>query len=147
MKQIIVAIAMLILAGTSSVFAGEENIAPGVLKAFKTEFSHATEVTWIAADTYYRAEFTMSGQKVFAYYSTDGVFIGLARFISTMQLPIQLLSELKNDHSGYWVSDLFEVNNNDGTHYYITLENAGATIKLKSSNGSKWETYEKKRKV
>lgn len=147
MKKILLAVVMMISVGITSVLAGEEKVAPGVLKAFKTEFGNATEVSWIATDSYYRAAFTLSGQKVFAYYAINGDFIGLARYISPLQLPIHLLADLKNNHAGYWVSDLFEMSDNEGTAYYITLENADTTVKLKSDNGSDWETYEKKKKA
>lgn len=66
----------------------------------------------------------MNGQRAFAYYSTGGELMGVARYISSLQLPLGLLSNLKNNYSNYWISDLFELSNNDGTHYYVTLEKA-----------------------
>lgn len=146
MKKIITILAIAMSVTTASL-AGGEKVAPRVLDAFKTEFSTATEVTWMVADSYYRAAFTLNGQKVFAYYDMNNDFIGLARYITTLQLPIHLLAGLKNHYGNYWVNDLFEISKEDGTHYYITLENADATVKLKSSNGEDWETYDKKRKA
>jgi hypothetical protein len=62
-------------------------------------------------------------------------------------LPIGLLTNLKNDYSQYWVTDLFEVNNKEGVHYYITLEDAETVLKLSSSNGSEWKFVEKNKKI
>jgi hypothetical protein len=36
---------------------------------------------------------------------------------------------------------------NDGTSYYITLENADTKIVLKTSGGSEWNIYQKIRKA
>ena len=47
--------------------------------------------------------------------------MGLTRYISSLDLPISLQAGLKKDYSNYWISDLFEVSNSEGTGYYITL--------------------------
>jgi hypothetical protein len=62
-----------------------------------------------------------------------------------MQLPISLQTSLKKQCGDLWISDLFEVANDQGTSYYVTLENADTKIVLKSS-GSDWTTYQKQRK-
>lgn len=128
-------------------FAGEGEVSKRVLDAFKSEFNTAQEVTWTSGSNYYKAEFSMNGQRVFAYYSTSGDLLGLARHISTLQLPVHLLSELKKDYSVYWVSDLFEVSNEEGTRYYVTLENADTKMMLESENDNGWNVYNKKKKV
>jgi hypothetical protein len=58
-----------------------------------------------------------------------------------------LQTGLKKDYSNYWISDLFEVSNSDGTGYYITLENADSKVVLKSTGGDNWKTYQKKTKA
>jgi len=144
MKKMIVAVAMLV---TMSAFANEKNVNPKALSAFKTEFSTAREVEWTTTSDYYRAAFDMNGQKVFAFYNTDGEFMGLARNISSAQLPVYLQSSLKKNYAGYWISDLFEIANNYGTSYYVTLEDGDKKIVLKSAGGSDWSTYKKDRKI
>lgn len=89
----------------------------------------------------------MNGQRVFAYYSASGELIGIARYISSLQLPLGLLTNLKNNYSNYWISDLFELSNSEGTHYYLTLEKSDASIMLESTNGTNWTIYDKKKKV
>jgi len=54
---------------------------------------------------------------------------------------------LKKNYSGYWISDLFEVAKNNGTSYYVTLENGDKKVVLTSANGSDWSTYKKDRKI
>ena len=147
MKKTMLALALFITVGITTVFASDENVSKQVLNSFKTEFATAEEVTWSTGSNYYKAAFTLNGQKVFAFYSFEGELMGLARYISSLQLPINLLTELKSEYGTYWITDLFEVNNAEGTQYYITLEDADSIGKLKSSDSSKWNSFDKKRKI
>ena len=62
------------------------------------------------------------------------------------QLPINLLTDLKKDYTGFWISDLFEIASDDQMSYYITLENADKRIVLKSEGTDGWQVYSKQRK-
>ena len=141
MKKMILILGMTL--SMSFAFAGEENISPKVLDAFEKEFSTAKEVEWSTSVNYYKAAFTFNGNHVFAFYNMDGELLGLTRYISSLDLPIGLQKDLRNDYSTYWISDLFEVANNEGTAYYITLENANAKIVLRAADAKKWETFKK----
>lgn len=147
MKKIIITLAVAI--STLSSFAGEgkENVSKKVLDAFTTEFASAKEVTWTAGDNYYKASFVYNSQHVFAFYNTDGEMLGMTRYISSLDLPMNLQTGLKKSYSQYWISDLFEVSNSEGTGYYITLENADSKIVLKSTLGGNWKVYEKTTKA
>ena len=141
MKKMILAIGLTLC--MSFAFADEVTVSPKVLDAFKNEFSTAKEVEWTAGSNFYKAAFTFNGNHVFAFYDMDGELLGLTRYISSLDLPITLQKDLKKEYSGYWISDLFEVANNNGTSYYITLENAEKRIVLKAADGSKWTTFKK----
>jgi len=146
MKKMLLALAMVVTLGTSA-FATEENVSENVLNAFKNEFAGAKDVNWTTAASYYKAEFSINGQRIFAFYSLEGELLGAARYISSLQLPLSLLTELRKNYSAYWISDLFEVNKGEGTQYYITLEKNDGFITLKSSNGNDWSTFSKKKKA
>jgi hypothetical protein len=60
-------------------------------------------------------------------------------------LPIALQAELKSNYDAYWISDVFEVANETGTSYYITLETADTQLVLKSE-GDSWSNFKKQRK-
>ena len=143
MKKLIIAAAMFV---SLSAFAGEEKVSEKVLNAFKTEFARAEEVEWTIGQDYYKAAFGMNGQRVFAFYNTDGELMGLTRNINSSQLPVKLQTNLKKNYNSYWISDLFEVSNNDGTSYYVTLENGDNKVVLKSA-GNDWTTYKNDRKI
>ena len=67
----------------------------------------------------------------------------MTRNISSLDMPIGLQTNLRKDYADYWISDLFEVSNSDGTHYYITMEKADSRITLKSTTNGKWKVYKK----
>ena len=147
MKKMLIVCGLLVTMGVTTAFANEVKISPRVLESFKTEFTTAQNVEWQAGDNYYRAAFTMNEQRVYAYYNMEGELVSLARYISSIQLPINLFSDLKNDYSKYWISDLFEVSNSEGLHYYVTLETADTKLMMHSSNGGSWSTYSKNKKI
>ena len=146
MKKIVFVFGLLLAAAVSNAYPSEK-VSPKVLASFNSEFTNAKEVVWETGTNYYRAAFSMNEQRVFAYYNIEGQLLSLARYISTFQLPVNLFSNLKNNYDNYWVSDLFEVSNSEGLHYYITLETADTKLILRSSNGGDWSTYTKNKKV
>ena len=141
MKKVIITLAVAL--STLSSFAREVEVSSRVLDKFKSEFAGAKEVSWTAGDNFYKAEFVYNDQHVFAFYSTAGELLGLTRYISSLDLPINLQANLKKNYGNYWISDLFEVSNEEGTGYYLTMENADSKIVLKSTGGGSWEVYKK----
>jgi hypothetical protein len=147
MKKIIITLAVAL--STLSSLAGEvkENVSKRVLDAFKTEFANAKEVSWTAGDNFYKAAFVYNNQHVFAFYSTGGELLGMTRYISSLDLPLNLQTGLRKDYKNFWISDLFEVSNSEGTGYYITLESADSKIVLQSTLGGNWSVYQKTTKA
>ena len=130
----------------STIASANENVRQDVLNAFKNEFTSASEVTWTIGNTYYQAAFTMNDQKLFAFYTSDGEFMALTRYISSNQLPLNLNNSLKKYFSEKWITDLFEVVKGDGTMYYVTLENADSKIVLQTSGNANWSVFMKTNK-
>jgi len=146
MKKIFLILGLVATVSFCSAYPSEK-VSPKVLSTFKTEFSNAENVEWETGANYFRAAFTLNEQRIFAYYNPQGDLISVGRYISSIQLPINLFSNLKNNYSKYWISDLFEVNSNEGLHYYVTLETADSKLILVSSNGGGWSTYGKSKKI
>ena len=145
MKPILIAIALLASTFTKSFAAEVPAVQPTVLKSFKTTFVGATEVGWSTTQDLYKAEFSLNGQYVTAYFKEDGSMQALIRHISVANLPIILQTALKNDYKGHWVTDIMEVTSDSGLQYYVTLENADAKVVLKSSS-TVWSRYQKQHK-
>ena len=81
-------------------FATETTVKKEVLNAFKSNFTNAREVSWSISDTYYKAAFTLNDQKVFAFYNLEGQFLGLTRYITSLQLPVKLHNNLMKNQPG-----------------------------------------------
>jgi hypothetical protein len=146
MKKIVFVFGFL-AAVTMSYAYPSEKVSPKVLASFHSDFSTATDVEWETGNNYFRAAFSINEQRAFAYYDLEGQLISIARYISSFQLPFNLFSHLKNQYSNYWISDLFEVSNEEGLHYYVTLETAETKQVLRSSNGGSWISYSKNKKI
>lgn len=147
MKKRILALALLLTIGFSSTFANnEEGVNKQVVNAFKKEFAAAQNARWEAGKEFTKVTFTLNGQVMFAFYTGEGELLGLSRNITSAQLPISLLAELKRNYSDYWITDLFEMASNNETDYYVSLNGADTTLVLKSSGSSGWSVYKKAKK-
>jgi|SRR5215211_4329615 len=145
MKRILVTLTLLLSLVSFNSFANEEKVNQKVLESFQSSFKNASEVDWTVNDNFYKASFSLNGQYVTAFYNGEAQLVALTRNISSAQLPLSLQTNLKKNHEDFWISDLFEVANEQGTTYYATLENANSRLVLKSS-GAEWTTYQKQRK-
>jgi hypothetical protein len=151
MKQLFLSIATVLTMGLSS-FAGVNNVNDEVnhqaAQAFKKDFTTATNVSWEQTQQgYVRATFCLNEQVLYAYYNTNGELKAVVRNITSDQLPLSLLTELKKSYNNdYWISDLFEVATDDQTNYYVTLENSDKKIVLKSEGTSSWNVFSKSKK-
>jgi len=145
MKPLFIFITFLSSFFVSSTYAADPVSAQAV-KSFQQTFTNAENAVWTSSPNLYKVEFTLNGQAMTAFYNLQGEFAGVTRNISSLQLPVMLQTEVKKDFSNYWITDLFELSNQNGTEYYVTLENADTKIVLKSSGHSSWVTYQKSRK-
>ena len=141
MKKIILTLAIAI--SSFAVFAREVNVNATVLNAFNREFTEATDVQWSTGESFYKATFVFNTQHVAAFYNVEGELLAMTRNITSLDLPMGLQTSLRKEYSEYWISDLFEVSNTEGTQYYITMEKADSKITLKSTGNGKWKNYKK----
>ena len=131
---------------TKTSLAASNNIAPQVVKAFETTFTDAKDIVWTINSNFYKVDFILNGQAVTAFYNQEGELTAVTRNISSLQLPFMLQTEIKKDYSSYWITNLFELSNENGTEYYITLEDANNKVVLKSIENAEWSTYSKTKK-
>jgi hypothetical protein len=149
MNKIILSIATVLMMGLSAFAAktDETDVNQLAVKSFHKDFVNAKNIKWEQKTGYVKVEFTMNDQVLYAYYNNDGQMTAVVRNIVSDQLPISLLTSLKRDYTGFWISDLFEMAADDLTTYYVTLENADKKIVLRSSGIDSWEVYAKSKKT
>jgi len=139
--------ALLLTVGTVSSFAAPtENGNDIVIASFHKEFGSANVLTVETRKEYTKVTFNLNGIVMFAYYSENGELMAVVRNILSTQLPIRLLMDLKQNHTGYWITDLFEMDSNGQTIYFVSLENSDTKVTLRSGNTTNWETYHKENK-
>jgi hypothetical protein len=148
MKNKILLWTLLLMSSMTTTFAGTSNptIEEKIMNSFKKDFTTAEDVQWEKGNSFTKATFKLSGQVMFAYYTVDGNLMAVSRNITSSQLPIGLLTELKKNYRGYWISDLFEIAMNNETSYYITLQTGDVTLVMKSNSATSWEVFKKERK-
>lgn len=135
------------LVSTTSHATDNTEVSAAVLASFNSSFKNASEVSWkTTGNNIYKADFSLNGQYVTAYYDATANLIAVTRNISSFQLPVTLQAKLKASYEDYWISDLFELSDDNGTHYYVTIEDGDSKITLKSSGTSEWSTFQKQRK-
>ena len=129
----------MLLALASGAFANGNKVNPQVLRAFKNKFTKATEVSWETTGSYSKAVFQFNGAWLTAYYNSSAQLLCVTRNISSIQLPLYLQNKLKNQYKDYWITDLFELTNDQGFGYYITLQDSDYKIMLESKDGNEWK--------
>ena len=146
-NKFLILVASLILIFSASYAKGNNNPVPvKVSSMFSSDFSYANNVHWEVMDGYYKASFIEHGKTLYAFYTTDGEFMGLATYISTDRLPATLRSVINEKYSGYWITDLFHSDINNTQGYFITLENADRKFMLKAEENKSWSFYSEVKK-
>ena len=76
-----------------------------------------------------------------AYYGEKGQLLAVIHNIVSSQLPADLQADLKSIYGGYWITELFELNADGQSGYYIALENADTRLTLHATADGSWEVY------
>ena len=147
MKKIITILAMTLIVSTSFASIEPQTVSGQALNTFNSEFVGATDATWTINKDFYQVSFTLDGQQLFAYYNKSGEFMAVSQNISSVQLSNYLKKGLKKVMSNRWITDLFEITNNDQTSWYVTIESADEKIVLRSDNGGKWRVFQTIQKI
>ncbi|MDI3318601.1 hypothetical protein [Pinibacter soli] len=143
MKKKTLIASLLALIITISAFA---NPISNAQANFNKQFKQATNVNWSKVGEREKVCFTLDGRAVCAYYDTDGKLYSITRSLLSTELPLILSADLKQSYSDFWITNISEVANGEGTTYYATLENADHELVLKSTNISEWSVYQKFKK-
>lgn len=147
MKPLLILLTVVASFFTKSSVANEGPVTATVLKSFNTSFAAAKQVAWQVIDNnFYKVDFTLNGAYITAFYNAQGNLAGITRNVASTQLPLALQASFKKHYTGFWIADLFEVANENGTVYYMTVENAKLKIILQSFSSSSWTVYQKIKK-
>ncbi len=146
MKKIIMALAFIAFTIGNAAIAGEKEIDKRIRQSFEKEFAGAIDVKWYTHDEYTQVDFSFNGVQLMVYYNNNGETLALVRNIGFSSLPLLLQFDLKRNYKDYWITQIRELTNRGGTHYYLILENADKTIKLRSFGSNEWDLMGKEAK-
>lgn len=143
MKKVTVLLtASLLLLACSTYARNTDSTTPESINAeFTRDFARATNVEWEQTDNFYKATFDFNGKVLFAFYSTNADFMGVAYNLPSDKLPRNLQSAIEKSYANYWITDLFRYRTADEDGFVITLENADKVVTLKSEGVQGWNLY------
>lgn len=143
-KKAALLVALFLTVAVSYSFAsGTDDVNSDIRTSFRKDFRNAQIMSSEVHKKFTKLTFKMNNAVFFAFYADNGELLALTRNILSTQLPVNLMLSLKNDYSGYWITELFELNGDDQNCYYVALENADKKLTLRSTSDGSWEVYEK----
>lgn len=143
MKKFFFAFTLICSLLATTAMASDIKVSSRVLNSFNASFREAQKVEWSYNKNMYQAKFTMDEQQYTAYFDTDGEMLVVARFIAVSQLPSGLKKSLNELAGDDVISFVFELSDDEGVHFYATLERGDKKELVRSIGSKKWEPYSK----
>ena len=134
--------ALLLASATNKIFAKDVNVTPAVMQTFESEFLNVSDVQWSVVDHLYKAEFKEDGEETIAFFNPDGSLVARCQYLSISDLPRAMQRSLKADAAFDNVTEIFEVQNDAGADYYVTVKK-GSETKIIKAVANKWIEYKK----
>jgi len=119
MKKILLAAAIVFSFGFRAM-ADDPN--QKVLDAFNKTFPHVKEVAWTENEQSYEVKFKQNDILSKVTYDKDGNILKTLRYYYEQNLPLLVLSKVKNKFSGKKIFGVTEESSETGTFYHIILE-------------------------
>ena len=108
------------------------NVPSDVQKAFDEHFKNATIARWAPIQDSYVASFTQGQGFRDAYFTNEGEFKGVGRYISIDLLPISAQEKINASYSNYEVTQLYQFESvESGISFFAVLKNAKNELTLK----------------
>lgn len=125
MKKFFIAAVLAVSVAGSAFAADAAKLSYRVKSAFETKFQGAKEISWTVREDFAKASFTLSGEKVEAFFSTDGDLIATTRKVQYGTLPINALQKIQKKYPDAKVEDSIEFEQDGDKNYFVALHNKG----------------------
>jgi hypothetical protein len=143
MKKITALFATLLILSTATFAADGITPSEKLQKEFNRSFGESTEVKWEKVSDYYKASFLQNGQYLIAYFDAFNNVVSISRNITINTLPLMLKKSLDDVTSETkWITDCIELLGENGTEYYLVIEDADQET-IYQSNGNSWDVYKR----
>jgi len=108
------------------------DVPADVQKAFDEHFKNVTISRWVPIQDSYVASFTQGQGYRDAYFTTEGEFKGVGRYISIDLLPISAQEKINSNYSNYDVTQLYQFESvESGISFYAVLKNEKNELTLR----------------
>jgi hypothetical protein len=141
MKKIILSAAIMLALFSAAFAKVPDNIADRASASFHKDFRKASAESSVVINNHVRVTFHQNNETMYAYYDFQGNLIGVVQHILSNSLPEDLRHDISKHYGNYWVTELFQITNEDGVYYFIQLTNADETIVLSSEGSNGWHRY------
>ena len=133
MKKFFLFLALACL-GFNLMAAIPEPVNQKVLSSFSKIFTNAVDIHWYKYVSYYEVNFKHNGIKTKITYSPDGIMVNTIRYFGANNLPILVLTKIKNKYCDQKIFGVVEESSEEGVVYHITLEDQKYWIIVKSDD-------------
>ena len=106
-----------------SLLAADPGVDQKVLAAFNKTFQNVQEVSWTEFDNSYQVSFKQNTISSKITYDKQGNIVSTIRYYFEEQLPLMILSKVKNKYASQKIHGVVEVSSEQGTFFHITLVN------------------------
>jgi hypothetical protein len=118
-----------------------------VQKAFNEHFKNADVARWVPIQDSYVATFTQGRGYRDAYFTNEGEFKGVGRYITVDLLPITAQEKLNSHYSNYEITELYQFDCvESGICFFAVLKNDKNELTLKM-DGTGDVSYSKRNKI
>ncbi|HEY6954161.1 MAG TPA: hypothetical protein VI385_02905 [Flavisolibacter sp.] len=131
MKQILLA-AVIAMSFSFTTKADDPN--QKVLNAFNKTFQNVKEVAWTENEHSFEVKFRQNEILSKVTYDTDGNIVKTLRYYYQDNLPLLVLSKVKNKFNDKKIFGVTEESSEDGTFYHIILEDEKHWINITADN-------------
>lgn len=140
MKKIIFAVTVLVYSLLISITSRAQegiNVPQPVKESFSNQFKNSTFERWIKLHDMYVATFTEGSAWRDAYFTEEGEFKGIGRYVTTDALPMFAAQSIKEKYPNYEVFELYQYEcMENGLCFYAILKDDKHQVVLKlDTNG------------
>lgn len=142
MKKLFIAVIAVLTLTTTAIAADEsKKVSAAALDNFRHTYKEAGDVKWTVTAQFAKASFLMDGERVEAYYGTDGNFLAESKAVSTQDLPKAARRDLQKKYGSYTIKEVIQYITFDKVEYYVSLDNEKETKILKISGTGDMQVY------
>jgi hypothetical protein len=143
MKKTLITATCLVTLFSLSAFSVKADVNQKVLQSFRSVFARATNIKWTEFQDHYYVSFNQNDVLIKANYDLGGNITSSIRYYKEQHLPLYILCKIKKTYSSKTVHIVTEVNDENGTSYFIQLKDEKGWVIIKSDESGNFELADK----